>query len=856
MDTDDTNDYDIGSESIIGFSSPSTISNQRITSSSINKETSSSSSSVQQQSSSSSSAQQQSSSSSTAQQQSSSSSSAQEISSDPLQVNTLIPTPANHDLNNSEEYVNKNESSVWNFAVRSNDNQTAKCKICSIILKTTNWSTTGLRKHMEQVHKIPMVKSTSTTAKSTISTSFKSELHNLVVNAIIQDSRSFDDFRRPGMTNFLKKAIPGYVPPHRATVARRLKRLNVLHHRRLQEDIQHIKKISITLDFWSDRTMKSFLCITGHYCTYEFDYVSTILSFNAFYDRHQGVRIAKIVKEKLNELNAFQKLQCLTTDGARNMVTMYQNLTSNKFDWIWCIAHRLHLVVTNALGFWPVKKKKKDDETSNTHNKNNNDDNENDIDYDLTIINNLEDNEDTETIWDDATQDQSSELANHSEVVDETEDVDEMDISDENTLHVAQSENDDDTSFIDFVTNNNLINDNWAIDVSINEDDNNLDKQEIYVLIKKCRAFVNVTKKSSILSNYFDQLRFKYSVTRGASGDCITRWNSTFHLIESILILKSVIIKFFDDKYTLNLRRELVTKLISIELQNNDWQLLGHLQTVLRPFHLATQLMSGRSYPTIGLCYYTIRNVHVFLSKDEDDSYQVKSLKRMLLIKFQHYYFSDDEQIKLLKVSKIMEEKAPDKIVELVIGALVDERPLYSFFDPNGYCVLNENDIRLIENQIKDLVKNEKSFQDQVLPTPSMSTNFPSSSSKNKPKSSTFDQFLIACGQAEVTIEPKINNKKLTINEELKLYKKTMIEFCSNQSLTATSSLEFWKKNFMHLPILSDLARGYLSTPGTSIASESAFSVSSYVNRKERARLSADNLCFTMFLKDKITPKN
>ncbi|CAF5173505.1 unnamed protein product [Rotaria magnacalcarata] len=137
-----------------------------------------------------------------------------------------------------------------------------------------------------------------------------------------------------------------------------------------------------------------------------------------------------------------------------------------------------------------------------------------------------------------------------------------------------------------------------------------------------------------------------------------------------------------------------------------------------------------------------------------------------------------------------------------------------------------------------------------------MSTNFPSSSSKNKPKSSTFDQFLIACGQAEVTIEPKINNKKLTINEELKLYKKTMIEFCSNQSLTATSSLEFWKKNFMHLPILSDLARGYLSTPGTSIASESAFSVSSYVNRKERARLSADNLCFTMFLKDKITPKN
>ncbi|CAF2036400.1 unnamed protein product [Rotaria magnacalcarata] len=822
MDIDDTDHDDINSEYIIGFSSPSTILNQQITSSSSSaqQQSSSSSSSAQQQSSSSSSSaqQQSSSSSSSALQKSSPSSSVQEISPDLLQVNTLTPTPANDDLNNSQQFINKKESSVWNFAVRSDDNQTAKCKICRIIIKTTNWSTTGLRKHMEQVHKIPMVNSIPTTVKSKISTSFKNELHTLIVNAIIQDSRSFDDFRRPGMTNFLKKAIPDYVPPHRVTVARRLKRLNVLHHGRLREEIKQINKISITLDFWSDRTMKSFLCITGHYCTYEFEYVSTILSFNAFYDRHQGARIAKIVQEKLNQLNAFEKLQCMTTDGARNMVTMHENLTSHQFDWIWCIAHRLHLVVTNALGFWPVKKKKKDDETSkidnsNTHNKNNSDD----IEYDSTVIYNVKDNEDAEEIWDDATQDKPSELANHSEGVDETEDIDQVDINDENTLDVAQTENEDDSNFIDFVTNNNLINDNWAMDVSVSEDDGNLDKQEIYSLIKKCRAFVNVTKKSSILSNYFEQLRIKFNIKRGANGDCITRWNSTFHLIESIIILKSAIINFFDDKYSLNIRRDLITKLISIELQNNDWQLLGHLQTVLRPFHLATKLMSGRSYPTIGLCYYTIRNIHVFLSKDEEDSYQIKSLKRMLLF--------------------------------------------YSFFDPNGYCVLNENDLRLIENKIKDKVKNEKIFQDQVLPIPSIATNFtPSSiitsSSRNNPKSSTFDQFLIACGQAEVVIEPKLSNNKLTINEELKLYKKIMIDFCSNQSLTATSSLDFWKKTFIHLPILSELARGYLSTPGTSISSESAFSVSSYVNRKERARLSAENLCFTMFLKDKIIPKN
>lgn len=154
-------------------------------------------------------------------------------------------------------------------------------------------------------------------------------------------------------------------------------------------------------------------------------------------------------------------------------------------------------------------------------------------------------------------------------------------------------------------------------------------------------------------------------------------------------------------------------------------------------------------------------------------------------------------------------------------------------------------------------------YQDQFLTTttPSASSVGPSSSiatasSKSEVKSSPIEQFLRACGDAEATYEPKVKSKRLTINEELKNYKKSVIEFEKNQIPTAVSSLNFWKKNYVDLPILAQLARVYLSAPGTSIASESAFSVSSYVARKERARLSADNLSFTMFIKDKITTKN
>jgi hypothetical protein len=145
--------------------------------------------------------------------------------------------------------------------------------------------------------------------------------------------------------------------------------------------------------------------------------------------------------------------------------------------------------------------------------------------------------------------------------------------------------------------------------------------------------------------------------------------------------------------------------------------------------------------------------------------------------------------------------------------------------------------------------------------TPSASTALLSSSiatasSKKEGKSSSIDQFLRACGDAEAIDEPKVKSKRLTINEELKTYKKNVIDFHKNQMPTAASSLNFWKKNYIDLPILAQLARVYLSAPGTSIASESAFSISSYVARKERARLSADYLSFTMFIKDKITTKN
>ena len=118
-------------------------------------------------------------------------------------------TTSSNDINDMQAIVLRKESSVWQFAIRTDTNDIAMCKLCNASIKTTNWSTTGLRKHLTQVHKLPTIEPPVLTEKAKMSNLLKGELHSLVISAIVKDGRSFNDFRRTGMMKFLAKATPG-----------------------------------------------------------------------------------------------------------------------------------------------------------------------------------------------------------------------------------------------------------------------------------------------------------------------------------------------------------------------------------------------------------------------------------------------------------------------------------------------------------------------------------------------------------------------------------------------------------------------------------------------------------------------
>jgi hypothetical protein len=148
----------------------------------------------------------------------------------------------------------------------------------------------------------------------------------------------------------------GYSPPHRNQVSRQLKVLYQHHYNHLKKELDQVHALSVTLDFWTNRRCQSFLCITGHWISNTWESISKIIDFSCFNSRHTAIEIATVLKDKFTALGVYEKIICITCDGAENMKLACRYLNEN-IPRIWCCAHRLHLVVINGLGFWIPKEK-------------------------------------------------------------------------------------------------------------------------------------------------------------------------------------------------------------------------------------------------------------------------------------------------------------------------------------------------------------------------------------------------------------------------------------------------------------------------------------------------------------------
>ncbi|CAF3754970.1 unnamed protein product [Rotaria sp. Silwood1] len=487
------------------------------------------------------------------------------------------------------------------------------------------------------------------------------------------------------------------------------------------------------MDLWSNRQMRCFLVIIGHYFpANSYNLQSTILSFSTFDKQHTSIEISRILETKLKELNISQKAVRVTCDGGKNIVCAIDNMDLN-LKRVWCVAHRLHLTVTKALEFWIMKN-------------NNNEESTIVEEQDLVI----------------GVDDQYEGVIN----VEEFEENHETNIDSMNELEFDNGEsmevedmNDEDEESLSCMIDDEIT-DNWEEHVIVSDDDIVYDQEIIVNVLKKCRAL--------------------------------------------------------------------------FELTTDDWVILAQLHLVLKPFFHATKVLSGRQYPSMGLAFHLIIRLKNFLQHHE------KKTK-----------INDKTFKTIVTVIRITSKKIQINISRCIVA-------LHAYFDPAGFATLTDLEKRSIEQNIKNMATNEELFGSiqsitTVLPIVTMSIGISGNPPLNKTSAkSAMDMFNKSIGELNYEVNPYDENKHSTIIDDIYNYRKCVTRFNLRQKHDELSSTLFWNTYGENFSILGKLAKRMLCSPATSVPSESCFSTSAFLNRKERARLSGENLSSSVFLQDKM----
>ena len=114
-------------------------------------------------------------------------------------------------ISNGRQQTSNSHSDVWQF-MKKEEEEKAKCNLCAAILSRKNCGTTGLRKHLLQVHQLQQFGVCFTrkrTSAKRVSVERKKQLDSLIIRCIIEDGRSFGDMRRQGLLKVFNSLLPG-----------------------------------------------------------------------------------------------------------------------------------------------------------------------------------------------------------------------------------------------------------------------------------------------------------------------------------------------------------------------------------------------------------------------------------------------------------------------------------------------------------------------------------------------------------------------------------------------------------------------------------------------------------------------
>jgi hypothetical protein len=179
--------------------------------------------------------------------------------------------------------------------------------------------------------------------------------------------------------------------------------------------------------------------------------------------------------------------------------------------------------------------------------------------------------------------------------------------------------------------------------------------KDITTLMEKCRTIVTTIRKSSILYEIVHTLAMESSIKAGLIIDMRIRWNSSYKMLQRILVYQPVLEKLYEELDSLGgVTNKQRNKLLESKLGGNDWNLIQTLRRVLERFEEATKILSGQKYPTLSLAYVIISNLLYYLNNQSNDVLE-NDIKDMLINSYTKYMARDGKEMTLIRVSALLD---------------------------------------------------------------------------------------------------------------------------------------------------------------------------------------------------------
>lgn len=250
---------------------------------------------------------------------------------------------------------------------KSSDASKAYCLLCKEYLTYSTGNGNSVYRHVNKKHKNVIDEANESLKASKKQKTLKEHFSNIVkrenMKSASKEDRLLGDallvkwtseclrpFKIVGDTGFvefcrfLNQLRSTYDLPSRNKHRNQMMKLADCVMKKVKESISNdMDFYSITTDIWSSRVMQSFMAVTLHYLTEEFEMKTFVVEVLPLKGSHTGEFIAECLSNTLSSFNLrLSKLALILRDNASNGIKACEKLKAPHFG---CIGHSLHLVV-------------------------------------------------------------------------------------------------------------------------------------------------------------------------------------------------------------------------------------------------------------------------------------------------------------------------------------------------------------------------------------------------------------------------------------------------------------------------------------------------------------------------------